>query len=714
MISIRFHEGRYHGQEDGFNESLGWPPSPARLFQALVAGAARGAKIEPRDLQAFKWMENLNAPLIASPWIRRGRSVKLFVPNNDLDTVGGDPARIAELRVAKQMRPTFFDPEVPLYYLWKFEAGADQASQICRIAERLYQLGRTFDIAWAEGRVLNEDATLQILEQYQGTVKTPQGAGKTPVPHSGTLDSLISRYHRKRERLQTVVEGRKARQLFSQPPKASFGHVGYNTPARRLHFELRTSSGDFAPRPLAYSAPLVDGLKRAATERLQSALPEQSELFERMIAGRGAGSADLSMRIRVIPLPSIGTAHTDQSIRRILVEIPEECPIRLGDLRWALAGVEPFSPSTGEVWPGILVSTEDSSMANRFTRPSRLFHSITPLALPDAPRRRLATTETKPGEDRISEERRASHALLQALRHAGIRLTPTDIRVQREPFQRRGAPAHAFAEGTRFSKHSLWHVEIGFPEPVGGPLVVGNGRYTGLGLLEPIESVESVLLFDLTIPHRLEQESKRELLVHLRKALMALARDPSGNVGQLFSGHEFHGGSASTGKHQHVFLSLDQLCDTTRLIVAAPWACDRNFKASADAAREFENVVRRLRDLRAGTFGRFENLRATTARDGDLIIGPALTWIGRTPYLSTRNLKKREDPSALIKASFAEECVRRGLPRPKSIDVSGVSVGPRGGRPTAILKAHFSVAVRGPLMLGRDCHLGGGLFHASY
>ena len=32
LVAIRFHEGRYHG-------AGGWPPAPARLFQALMAGA---------------------------------------------------------------------------------------------------------------------------------------------------------------------------------------------------------------------------------------------------------------------------------------------------------------------------------------------------------------------------------------------------------------------------------------------------------------------------------------------------------------------------------------------------------------------------------------------------------------------------------------------------------------------------------------------------
>ena len=44
LIAVRFPEGRYHGQEDGFNGRDGWPPSPGRLFQALIAAAARGSQ----------------------------------------------------------------------------------------------------------------------------------------------------------------------------------------------------------------------------------------------------------------------------------------------------------------------------------------------------------------------------------------------------------------------------------------------------------------------------------------------------------------------------------------------------------------------------------------------------------------------------------------------------------------------------------------------
>ncbi len=42
-----------------------------------------------------------------------------------------------------------------------------------------------------------------------------------------------------------------------------------------------------------------------------------------------------------------------------------------------------------------------------------------------------------------------------------------------------------------------------------------------------------------------------------RRALMALAREASGEVSRLFSGHEDDGGRAASGKHRHVFIAAD-------------------------------------------------------------------------------------------------------------------------------------------------------------
>jgi len=316
LIAIRFPEGRYHGRDDGFNGADGWPPSPGRLFQALVAAAARGANLLPEDLRALKWLERMSPPRIAAPAVRRGRAAKLFVPNNDLDSVGGDPVRVSEIRVGKQWRPCFFNADEPVLYLWDFESGPEEAERICAIAERVYQLGRGIDMAWACGRVLDPNEAAARLESHPGVVRRCTGAGETATPRPGTLDSLVERYRRKRNRLKTIGTGRKSRQLFSQPPKASFGRTGYDAPPRRLHFELRREEGGFAPRPLVSVAPFITGLRDSAAARLQESLSENSALFERLIIGRGAGPADLAQRIRLIPIPSIGAPWVGQRMSK--------------------------------------------------------------------------------------------------------------------------------------------------------------------------------------------------------------------------------------------------------------------------------------------------------------------------------------------------------------------------------------------------------------
>ncbi len=86
----------------------------------------------------------------------------------------------------------------------------------------------------------------------------------------------------------------------------------------------------------------------------------------------------------------------------------------------------------------------------------------------------------------LAECQRAAAAVIQALRHAGLSGQSQAVRVQREPFEPNGSRVEPFAGNTRFSKHSLWHVEIEFTTPVSGPLVIGNGRFLGLGLMAPV------------------------------------------------------------------------------------------------------------------------------------------------------------------------------------------------------------------------------------
>ena len=699
LISVRFHEGRYHGERDGFYEGGGWPPSPGRLFQALVAAASRGAAIPAAEHAALRWLEDLTPPRVAAPPSHQGKSVPQFVPNNDMDAMGGDPNRVADIRVGKQWRPIYFDPALPVCYIWHFEQSDVYAHTICEIANGIYQLGRGIDMASATGEVLPGEQVEECLASY-GVVRSPGGIGSVAVACSGTLDSLVAKYADARQRFVTESGGT----LFVQPRRARFQHVAYDAPPRRLHFELRVGP-DFAAQPLRTAGVFVASIRDAAANQLAEALPRKARQVERLIIGRNAAAQDVSRRLRIVPVPSLGTTHTDPSIRRVMVELPPEFPFAREDLKWAFTaqGADAALPA----WR--LVSTNDAAMADRYARPARLFRSITAVALS----RTARPDQGPPASQRRRDENQAVGAVFQALRHAGVRARPTHVEVRRTPLQPRGQPAEAFGAGTRFPRRAMWHVELRFPTDVAGPLILGDGRFLGLGLMVPVAVRDDVVGYSLP-PRAVACGDAPALLKSLRRALMAVARDDRGRVDRLFSGHEIDGRAAGTGRHGHVFLAADIDGEwVAKLVIAAPWTVDRSTRPTVRERRLFDAVTRQLTTLRAGIHGCFL-MQPMPLDEDDVITAAARTWRSATPYLATRNIKKGADAAAAVTQDVVTECRRRGLPAPVTVSVAGVSTGPSGGRPAADVEIAFATAVSGPILLGRSSHRGGGLFYPSF
>ena len=720
LLTICFHDGRYHGAGD-------WPPAPARLFQALVAGTARGAKLADEDKAALEWLETLGAPVIAAPAARSGQAFNNFLPNNDLDKFDGDPRKIGKIRTAKKnTRPYIFDSRVPLLFVWTFndnEKDEDNARTICQIAEQLYQLGRGVDMAWAWAEVMDASEIETRLARHGGVVYRPSegDTGKALLcPRKGSLVSLKERYDANRTRFAYIKEGKRDQQLFSQPPRPRFAKVAYDTPTQHFLFELRAATHDasFVPWPFIRAAELVVDLRNKAAGRLKDARPEEAEKIDRVLIGREATEADKAARVRILPLPSIGHVHVDRGIRRVLIEIPPNCPLRADDVTWAFSGVEEIDLATGEIlWN--LVRAEEKGMLSHYgigdseQNTWRIWRTVTPAAMPVMRVGRGAT-----GSRRVAGETKAARSVMQALRHADVTTSVESVRIQREPFDRNGARSETFAVTGRFSARGLHHVEITFAQAVCGPLVIGNGRYLGLGLMAPRKDVwHDLFAFALPSGASVTSRDAPALLLAVRRALMSLSKEDSGRVPRLFSGHENNGAPARSGGHQHVFLAVDGVANAgsiTRFIVAAPWVVDRRVKPPRrDSRRRFDETTRRLTELRVGRLGRFDHLTAEPVADGDPLLGPASTWIGETPYVATHNLKKHDDPGTVVKTDAAGECRRRGLPAPVEIHVSDIRAGPRGGRPAAKLILRFAVAVRGPLILGRDSHAGGGLFLAA-
>lgn len=85
FISATFLDPQFHGRTDG--GAAEWPPSPLRLFQALIAANADEI-FEASDLsEALIWLEQQQPPTIVAPRVRRGAPYRLSVPNNSMDVV---------------------------------------------------------------------------------------------------------------------------------------------------------------------------------------------------------------------------------------------------------------------------------------------------------------------------------------------------------------------------------------------------------------------------------------------------------------------------------------------------------------------------------------------------------------------------------------------------------------------------------------------------
>jgi len=311
------------------------------------------------------------------------------------------------------------------------------------------------------------------------------------------------------------------------------------------------------------------------------------------------------------------------------------------------------------------------------------------------------------------EEARAASAIRAALRHADIRARAVAIRVQREPFDARGARAEPFAEGTRFAKERLWHFAIELDRSVEGPLLLGDGRFLGLGLLAPWRGeVPGLHAFEV-VEGLVERHASADIAHALRRAVMARAQHvlgPRAELPTFFSGHGADGGRAREALESHLAFAFDPVL--RRLLVIAPHFLARRDPLPTERKhfKELEQAVRGLSELRAGSAGRLSLRPTTIDTTTDHLFSASRSWSSITPYIVTRHAKAASAEAALIENVIAE-CGIADLPRPR-VTVKNVR-GIAGRGLSGNVRLDFDVALPGPLLLGRGRFGGEGLFGQS-
>lgn len=524
-VSVRFLDMAYHGREDGGQPE--WPPSPLRLFQALVAAAARlncGQLLDTKAGEALRWLEALLPPSILAPAFETTTGYFSYLPNNAMDIVArawcrgvyvlsGDASPAAHRTAKKAIRPTRMRDGDAVHFVWELpRAASTQTTQhvgvLCEIAKSISALGWGIDMAVGFGRVLSSQEVDGLGGNKWVPIPSSQGSGLR-VPIGGTLEALVHRYEGFLSRIGP--EG------FSPPPTlTTFASTEYRLEAQPLPrvtaaFTLLKSDAsgfrafDTCRRGLSVAGMLRHAAKTAATF---AGWPEDK--IGQFVLGHGEDRktshvAVGSKRFAFIPLPTIEYRGNDNgynvgSIRRVLITTySDECQ---GDVVWArraLSGAELLPTGTSEAVALLsLIPTSDRVVA-AYTGMATRWTTVTPIILPGFDDPNHARRRLRKGVDDIEQRQlldrlavRTEQLIRKAMVQAGlpkVLADHADLEWNQTGYMRGVAPVGRYGVPDHLKKFPRVHVRLSFrdvsgmPVQIGGPICLGGGRYYGLGLL---------------------------------------------------------------------------------------------------------------------------------------------------------------------------------------------------------------------------------------
>lgn len=491
LISVTFLDPVFHGRGDG--DEPEWPPSPLRLFQAMLAGTAAASRAEggiaEADLAVFRWLEQQEPPLVVAPVGRRGQSYRLSVPNNAMDVVaaawarGNDTGRgvasPATHRSMKMVTPVHLESSDTVHYAWRIPDG-DSASMasLKRVATNLVALGWGVDLAFGAARCVSEKELRALAGERWSPVSREAGTALR-IPVQGTLDALKGRYKRFQERL--AVDGR-----FTPTPALTRFRRCYYTrasdrpsrPFTTFQFLSTEESGfrSFRATQTAKVAAMVRHcVAVAANDAGRSADGlSPAEWADLYVHGHQREGAPNVGRFSYLPVPTIDPRGVVDRIRRVIVAEPQDGTGQHS--RWAgqsLVGEQLVNEQTQDAEATMARCPESDYVLSRYVKSSCRWATVTPVVLPWGDSGKF---------------HRAEKQFLKAVRHAGFDVDDiADIELRREPFWRGCDVASRYFVPKHLRGAASWHVMLEWKHRMTGPLVIGSGRHYGLGLFASVD-----------------------------------------------------------------------------------------------------------------------------------------------------------------------------------------------------------------------------------
>lgn len=468
LLAIRFLDDRYHGLTDN-GERAEWPPSPFRVFQALVAGNARGPTISESIRSALFWLESLDPPDIITPQAQPGQVLLTYVLNNVSDSNSNS-------RAPKTIRPTLLNGDRLVQYVWKFDVSQSDAKKYAEVlkgaARHINALGWGIDLAIGHGEILERlPPPAESRVQYRPTATVLAGGLDLRVPRRESLKSLERTYadFLMRYKSPGITKLESAGAIY-KPHRYVVGTTRPN-----VVFRLVNPDGDTASVRHQLIAPLV-GMIRALANRPHVVGSLGQDVIDREIKGHPKEST--SERVSILPLPTIRKGPTDGRIRRVMLAQPVESDGALCDWLGRLFDGQELIPLSDEVrFPPIFLERipRHDTVLPYYTGISRVWASVTPVLLPGYDDRKDHRGDH---QKRLA---RAEQLVCKALRQAGINI-PTHVELSRVPYWTGSLHAREYRPREKLAHYPRWQVRLTFDRPWTGPLAIGAGRHCGFGV----------------------------------------------------------------------------------------------------------------------------------------------------------------------------------------------------------------------------------------
>lgn len=501
VLSFRFLSPWFHGRGDeGAPE---WPPSPLRVFQAVVASVARAGTLESTR-PALSWLEQCAAPLIIAPEAEESSvGYRLSVPHNAMDLVGkqwsrGDEGNAAEHRTMKNLRPHHLPEDTVVHYAWQIDGDGSSAATLVAAARSVVALGWGTDLVIGDGGIVDGAQLAGLSVPLKLWEPRSDGLRQLRAPMKGTLDDLDRRHAAFLSRTSfagTTLRPPPALSTFAITNYARADHP--RRPVIAGFTLMRVESDNFRAFDAARRGMAVAGMLRHAVRTAAERAGWEEARVRASVLGHGG---DDEGRLLLVPVPSIEPrgdgAETAGAVRRVMLFSTDE---RSDDTAWAdraLGGMDLIDEKTGEVQAVLAAASRNDRVLKRYVSESSTWVTVTPMVLPgydDPGGLREKLHKSRGGDEqklllfRLMKRREA--LVRKALRHAGLGdelAFSAEVETRETGFIAGVEKASRYAVPSHLANSPRLHVRLTWPMKVAGPLCIGRGRFSGLGLFATV------------------------------------------------------------------------------------------------------------------------------------------------------------------------------------------------------------------------------------